>query len=56
MDLKSGLPFSLIKSGLVADYPKLEHDIKTDVVIIGGGISGALAEVRLQVLLYCSMK
>jgi glycine/D-amino acid oxidase-like deaminating enzyme len=42
MDIRSGYPFSLIKYGLVADYPKLEKDIKTDVVVMGGGISGAL--------------
>jgi len=42
MDLRSGLPFQLIKSGLLYDYPKLMHDIKTDVVVVGGGISGAL--------------
>lgn len=42
MDLRSGYPFSLIKSGLVTDYPKLENDIRTEVVIMGGGISGAL--------------
>ncbi len=43
MNLKAGYPFSLIKNGLVADYPKLEKNIQTDVVIMGGGISGALA-------------
>lgn len=43
MNLKAGYPFSLIKNGLVADYPKLEKNIRTDVVIMGGGISGALA-------------
>jgi glycine/D-amino acid oxidase-like deaminating enzyme len=42
MDLKSGYPFSLIKNGLVANYPKLEKNIQTDVLIMGGGISGAL--------------
>ncbi len=42
MNLKAGYPFSLIKNGLVANYPKLEKDVRTDVVIIGGGISGAL--------------
>jgi len=43
MNLTTGYPYWLINSGLVATYPKLEHSVKTDVVIIGGGISGALA-------------
>jgi glycine/D-amino acid oxidase-like deaminating enzyme len=42
MDLKSGLPFSLIRHGLPFQYPALHESLKTDVVIIGGGISGAL--------------
>lgn len=47
MDLKSGLPFSLIKNGLVVSYPKLEDNKITQVVIIGGGISGALMAYHL---------
>lgn len=43
MDLKSGLPFWLIKNGLSKDYLTLESDIKTEVLIIGSGITGALA-------------
>lgn len=43
MNLKSGYPYSLIKYGLVANYQKLEKDSKTEIVIMGGGISGALA-------------
>lgn len=42
MILKAGYPFSLISNGLVAEYPKLEKDIRTDIVVMGGGISGAL--------------
>ena len=42
MKLSSGYPYSLIKNGLPFSYPKLEKDIKTDVLILGGGISGAL--------------
>lgn len=42
MDLRSGYPFWLIKDGLLFDYPKLEEDITTDVLVLGGGISGAL--------------
>ena len=42
MKLSSGYPLSLIKNGLAFSYPKLERDIKTDVVVLGGGISGAL--------------
>ena len=42
MKLSSGYPLSLIKNGLLFSYPKLERDIKTDVLVLGGGISGAL--------------
>ena len=42
MKLSSGYPLSLIKNGLPFSYPKLEKDIKTDVLVLGGGISGAL--------------
>jgi glycine/D-amino acid oxidase-like deaminating enzyme len=48
MNLKAGYPFSLIKNGLVASYPKLEKNIRTDVVIMGGGISGALVAHHLS--------
>lgn len=47
MDLKSGFPFSLIKHGLPFEYPKLESSIRAEVVIIGGGISGALTAHEL---------
>ena len=42
MKLSSGYPYSLIKNGLLFSYPKLERDSKTDVLVLGGGISGAL--------------
>lgn len=47
MTLKSGYPFWLVKNGLPFTFPKLDHDITTDVVIIGGGISGALMRYYL---------
>lgn len=47
MDLKSGYPFWLVKNGLPNYYPKLEHDVETDIVILGGGISGALVRYFL---------
>ena len=43
MKLSSGYPLSLIKNGLLFSYPKLDRDIKTDVLVLGGGISGSLA-------------
>ena len=42
MKLSSGYPYSLIRNGLPFSYPKLEKNINTDVLILGGGISGAL--------------
>ncbi|MNS37141.1 Gamma-glutamylputrescine oxidoreductase [compost metagenome] len=42
MDLRSGIPYWLIKNGLPFNFPKLEKDLRTDILILGGGISGAL--------------
>ena len=47
MDLTSGYPFWLIKDGLPFHYPKLNSNLETDVVILGGGISGSLAAYHL---------
>ena len=47
MNLRSGYPFWLVKNGLPFDYPKLERSTRADVVIMGGGISGALTAYHL---------
>lgn len=47
MDLKSGYPYWLIKNGLPYNYPKLTQNIHADVLIIGGGITGALCAHEL---------
>ncbi len=56
MDLTSGAPFWIVNDGLLATYPRLKHDRRCDVAVIGGGISGALVAHRfaregIQVLL-----
>lgn len=43
MNLKSGLPFWLIKNGLTSEYKTLDDNIETEVLIIGSGITGALS-------------
>lgn len=56
MKLRAGYPFSLIKNGLPIDYPKLEKDIRTDVVVMGGGISGTLtAHYLIQCGINCTI-
>lgn len=42
MQLTSYEPFWLLKNGLLSSYPSLQEDVKTDILIIGGGITGSL--------------
>ena len=42
MDLKSGYPYWAIKNGLMRAFPRLGENLDCDVVVIGGGITGAL--------------
>lgn len=42
LDLHSGYPFWLLRDGIPYDYPKLDQSLKVDVIVLGGGISGAL--------------
>lgn len=43
MDLRSHYPYWLLHHGIVKSYPSLPEDMATDVVIMGGGITGAIA-------------
>ncbi|MFT3701319.1 MAG: FAD-dependent oxidoreductase [Agriterribacter sp.] len=47
MDLRSSYPFWMLRHGIVKSYPSLTKNISTDVVVIGGGITGALAAWHL---------
>lgn len=47
MDLVSPHPFWLLKNGLLNGYPSLHQDLRCDVVVLGGGISGAFVAERL---------
>ncbi len=42
MDLKSGYPWWAVKNGLPAAFPRLRQDLRCDVAVIGGGVTGAL--------------
>lgn len=42
MDLKSGYPWWAIRNGLPCDFPRLERDLRREVAVVGGGITGAL--------------
>ena len=42
MDLKSGYPFWAVRNGLMHAFPPLRDDLQCDVLVVGGGITGAL--------------
>lgn len=48
MDLKSGYPFWAVKNGLLKTFPQLIRDHEGEVVVIGGGITGALIADELS--------
>ncbi len=42
MDLKSNEPFWLVKNGIIEAFPSLRDDADCEVLVVGGGITGAL--------------
>lgn len=42
MKLKSSEPFWLVKNGIINSYPSLREDLTTEILIVGGGITGSL--------------
>lgn len=47
MKLRSKEPYWLLKNGLIGTYPSLQKDISADILIVGGGITGALMAYQL---------
>ncbi|HVI59709.1 MAG TPA: FAD-dependent oxidoreductase [Luteimonas sp.] len=47
MDLKSGYPWWAVKNGLLHAFPPLRRDLRCDVAVLGGGITGALVADEL---------
>jgi len=47
MNLRSPSPYWLLRHGIINSYPSLNADLKTEIVIIGAGISGALVANQL---------
>jgi glycine/D-amino acid oxidase-like deaminating enzyme len=47
MDLTSGYPYWPVKNGLLQAYPPLDTEATCDVLVIGGGITGALIAFHL---------
>ncbi len=47
MDVRSNEPYWLIKNSLPKSYPSLKQSISSEVLIIGGGITGALIAFKL---------
>ena len=47
MDLLSPYPYWLLRHGIINTYPSLDDDLKTEIVIMGAGISGTLVANQL---------
>ncbi len=48
MDLKSGYPWWAVRNGLIHAFPPLQQDVRCDVLVVGGGITGALIADELS--------
>ena len=48
MRLRTTEPYWLIKNGLLHTYPSLYENLKTDIVVVGAGITGALISHSLR--------
>ena len=48
MDLKSGYPWWAVRNGLIHAFPALQQDLRCDVLVVGGGITGALIADELS--------
>ncbi len=48
MKLRSKEPYWLLKNGLVHSYPSLSKNLNCNILIIGGGITGALMAYQLS--------
>jgi len=47
MNLHSPSPYWLLRHGIINSYPSLSRDIKTEIAVMGAGISGALVANQL---------
>ncbi|HFK2892712.1 TPA: NAD(P)/FAD-dependent oxidoreductase [Stenotrophomonas maltophilia] len=48
MDLKSGYPWWAVRNGLIHAFPPLARDLRCDVLVVGGGITGSLIADELS--------
>jgi glycine/D-amino acid oxidase-like deaminating enzyme len=48
MKIRTFEPFWLVKNGLLHSYPSLQKNIETEIVVLGGGITGALVSHALM--------
>ena len=47
MRLRTFEAFWLLKNGLLHTYPSLKENLQTEIVVVGGGITGALTSHAL---------
>lgn len=47
MDIRSNEPYWLVKNKFTKSYPSIDRPLQTEVLVIGGGITGALITYQL---------